>query len=235
MQNIDTNRPHNFPKEPVSKSGKGLNKLKARVSRVKLSKKQVIAIIIGLLILAVSISQLERLSSEGTLFGYKVKDVSSKKNAESRGSESGSLVGSSVSKDNKDSLACNSFPADKVSKIIGSEVERISGFVADRTEPYLISSCIYRSKDGSNQKRTVAILMREQKDDESAKKTFAALSKSQSGEEVKKIGDQAYFNNNANQLTVRVGKKLYTITATAKDSSKDKNKEVAIEVVKIVL
>ena len=77
--------------------------------------------------------------------------------------------------------------------------------------------------------------MREQKDDESAKKTFAALSKSQSGEEVKKIGDQAYFNNNANQLTVRVGKKLYTITATAKDSTKDKNKEVAIEVVKIVL
>lgn len=210
-------------------------KRKSKLPKLNLSKKQWAALLLSAILLVVSISQLERLSSEGTLFGYKVKDVSSKEESKTRRSNSGSLVGGSPSKDNKESIACNTFPADKISKIINSEVERISGFVEDRTEPSLISSCIYRSKQDEEQRRTIAIVMREQKDEENTKKTFTAITKAQNGEEVKDLGDQAYFNNNANQLTVRVGKKLYTITATAQGSSSVENKELATDVVKIVL
>lgn len=235
MQSINTNRPHNFPSEPTNKNREATKSLLGRLPNVKLTKKQIMALSIGIVLLIASISQLERFTSEGTIFGYKVKDVSSQKEATSRRDNSGSLANGSVSKDNEKSIACDTFPIDKVSGLVGSDMERISGFIADKFDPILISSCIYRTKDDSDTKRTVSILLREQKNDDSAKKTFTALSNPKSGDKADGIGDQAYFNKNSNQLTVRKGKKLFTITASGGKSSKDENKNLAISVIKIVL
>lgn len=224
--------PSNNLKQGGHKQPRGIS---ARIRNIKLSKRQVLALVLGIVLLIVSITQLERLSSEGTLFGYQVKDVAAKEEADSRKSNSGALVGGTVSKDNKKSIACDTFTSDKVSKILESEVERISGFVEDKTEPNLISSCIYRTKGDSDSPRTISVLMREMKNEDTAKKTFTSISQAKDGEEVKKLGDQAYFNNNSNQLTVRKGKELHTITVAGKNSSKEQNKELAISIVKIVL
>ncbi|MDQ5913722.1 MAG: hypothetical protein QG623_341 [Patescibacteria group bacterium] len=231
MQNTSTIQK---PNTPNRKRGNN-RRLSSRIQNIKLGKKQILALALGIALLIVSISQLERLYNEGTFFGYQIKDNKSKEESDSRKANSGSLVGGSVSKDNKKSIACDTFPSDKISKILESEVERISGFVEDKTEPNLISSCIYRTKGDSDNSRSVAILMREFKDEDTAKKTFTSISQAKSGEEVKKLGDQAYFNNNSNQLTVRKGKEVYTITVAGKNSSKEQNKELTISIVKIVL
>ena len=78
---------------------------------LKVSKKKLFALIFAVLFLVVSISQFERLLSQGTIFGYKVMDTKSKSSS-ARKNKSGSVVGGQVSKDNQKSIACDKFPED---------------------------------------------------------------------------------------------------------------------------
>ena len=131
-------------------------------------------------------SQVERFLNKGTILGFQVRTVKSQA-SKARQNRSGSIIGGTVSKENQKSIACDTFPADKVAKIVESEVERISGFVPDRTEPQLVSSCIYRTKGDAKNNRSISILLREQKDESAAKKTLAAFRDTKKGEEVKNL------------------------------------------------
>ncbi len=177
-------------------------------------------------------SQVERFISHGTILGYQLRKMESQA-AKSNQNMSGSILGATVSKTNQKSIACDTFPANKVSQKLKQDVERVSGFVADKTDPYIISSCIYRTKDAAK-KRTVALLIREQKDKQAAQKTLQTLKSGAKGEVIKGVGDEAFFNVNANQLTVRTGKKLFTVTVPRTENSED-NKAIAIDIVKIAV
>lgn len=178
------------------------------------------------------VTQFERLVTQGTILGYQVRKVQSPV-AASNQNRSGSILGGAVAKENEKSIACDTFPAQKVAQVLKQDVERISGFVADKTDPYVISSCIYRTKDAAT-KRTVALLVRELKDKQTAQKTLETLRAGSKGAVVKGVGDEAYFNTNANQLTVRVQKKVYTVTVPRVKDSED-NKSIAVDIVKIAL
>lgn len=179
-------------------------------------------------------TQIERFINKGTILGYGVRDVKSKQ-AKARQNKSGSIIGGTVSKENQKSIACDTFPANKVSEVLQSEVDRISGFVPDKTEPNIVSSCIYRTKGAAAGIRTVSILLREQKDSSTAQRTLATLRDGGKGEEVKGVGDEAYFNTGANQLTVRRDKRLITVTVPGSEDSKQDSKTTAVAIAKLGL
>ncbi|MFO0971133.1 MAG: hypothetical protein U0520_02160 [Candidatus Saccharimonadales bacterium] len=183
--------------------------------------------------MVILLSQAERFFTQGTLFGYQVRSVKTKQQIAQQ-NKSGALLNAEKSAENQKSIACDKFPAAKVKQAMGSEVERISGFVADRTEPTVTSTCIYRTKNGDRNSQSVLILYRELKDETAAKKTLDALKQPKDGEDITGLGDAAYFNTHANQLSVQKGKELFTITIP--NASKDKkSKDVAIGTAKIAL
>lgn len=197
----------------------------------KLHKGTYVAIVIVLILVS---SQVERFINKGTIFGYQARDIKSQQ-VISRQNSSGSLIDGSIAAENQKSAACEVFPADKVSKILKSDVERISGFLPDRNDPILVSSCIYRTKGDTKDRRSISILLREQKDVVTAQKTIVALKQTTKGEDLKGVGDEAYFNTTTNQLTVRKDKKLVTVTAPRIQSSGQDNKTIAVEIAKIGL
>lgn len=209
--------------------------MEVKLGKLKLSshkKIQIKHLIASVVVLMIVISQIERFVTQGTLLGYQVRSVQSEA-SKLQQNRSGSLINGKVSKENQKSIACDTFPASEVQKKLKQDVERISGFVADRSDPYLISSCIYRTKAGDN-KRTIALLVREQKDKQVAQKTLQTLKAGSKGDVVKGVGDEAFFNTSANQLTVRVDKKIFTVTVPRVNESED-NKSLAVDIVKIAL
>lgn len=186
----------------------------------------------GLLIVLIIILvlQIERVIRKGTFLGFEVRSVKTAQ-VKRLQSQSGSFLDANVSKENQKSASCESFPQAKVSQVLGVDVERVSGFIPDRTEPIKTSSCLYRTKVDKADATTISFLIRELKDEAVAKKNLEGL-RQKSGETIKKLGDDAYFNTSTNQLTVRQGKKLTTITAPGKFSKKD-NKTVTVELARI--
>lgn len=179
------------------------------------------------------VTQAERFITQGTLLGYQVREVKTKQQIIQQ-NRSGTLLNAEKTAENQKSRACEKFPQEKVKKVAGGDVERVSGFVADRTEPTVTSTCIYRTKDGDRNSQSVLILYRELEDEAAAKKTLDALKQSKDGEDITGLGDAAYFNTHANQLSVQKGKELFTITVP--NASKDKkSKDIAIGTVKIAL
>lgn len=196
----------------------------------KLSKRKILLLVLSVVFLLVSASQLERLHSQGTIFGYKVRTVKTS-SAKARQKNSGSVVNAKVSDKNEKSVACDTFPVDKVSRIVGAEVERVSGFAKDQTDPYLISNCIYVAKGSDSRRLSTSMLLRDMRDVETSKKTFTSISGSRKGEEIKGLGDSAYFSTSSNQLTVRKDKRLITVTVTGSDNTKD----MAVQISKLAL
>lgn len=185
-----------------------------------------------IIIALVLLSQLERVVRVGTFFGFQVREVNSSR-VTSRQNKSGSILGAEVAKKNQKSVACDTVPADKVSSILKQDVERLGGIMADKTKPYLTSSCIYRAK---NDKRTVSILLRDMKDEEVAKKTITTIkSGNKDGEDIDQLGDEAFFNKSANQLTVRKGKRLITVTVPNVEGSEKDSKTIATDISKLAL
>jgi len=203
-------------------------------SHKKLSNSQITRVILIVVALLLVGSQVERFINNGTVFGYEVRTVKSQE-TRSRQNRSGSILGGDVSKDNQKSIACDTFPADRVSKVLKTDVERISGFVPDRAQPTLVSSCIYRTKGDVKDRRAISILLREQKDEVIAQKMIVSLKQATKGEDVKGLGDEAYFNTSANQLTVRKGKRLITVTVPRTQTSAQDSKTTAVEIAKIGL
>ncbi len=181
------------------------------------------------------ITQSERFIREGTLLGYQVRSPQSAR-SKARQNSSGSVVGGKVADKNVKSVACDTFPQEKVAKILDAEVQRLSGFVPDKTKPLLVSTCIYVSKNDANKAQTVSILLRDMKDDGTAKKTIITIrSGNEDGENITQLGDEAFYNKSANQLTVRKGNRLITVTVPKVEGSKKDNKTIAVEVSKIAL
>ncbi len=168
----------------------------------------------------VSLSQLERLSSQGTFFGYKLRQVSTESIKENRG-KSGRIKNPKGLSDGSNSEACKALTKDEASAVFGLEFSVSSGFVEDKKEPNLISSCIYTSKDKDGKDVLVSFLMRDQESKESAQKTFKAISDSSSVEQVSSLGDGAQFNKSSNQLTVIKDNKILTLTLSTESAGID--------------
>lgn len=185
-----------------------------------------------IIIAVVLLSQVERVIRVGTFFGFQVREVKNSR-VVSRQNKSGTIIGADAAKKNQKSIACDAIPADKISTILNQDVERLGGIMPDKTKPYLTSSCIYRAK---NDKRIISVLIRDMKDEEVAKKTIATIkSGNKDGEEVSQVGDEAFFNKGANQLTVRKGKRLITVTVPSVEGSDKDSKTIAIEISKSAL
>lgn len=181
----------------------------------------VVVILLGFLVL--------HLIKQGTIFGYKVRDVRST-NATIRDNNSGALADNrgSAAKTNR---ACTAVSAQEISKAINDTVKTVGSFAVDIAKPNLISSCIFTSP---TTKTTLSILLREFPDQEKAIKTVDALAKAQGIEKVSTKADQAIYNSTANQLTVRKGARVTTITVTKNSKENFDNKTTALQVANIL-
>ncbi len=179
-------------------------------------------------------TQIERLVHEGLFFGYRVRTFKTEQQLQQE-RRSGSLVNSSVSQKNQKSIACDKFPQDRVQEVIGEEIQRVSGFVADQTTPHITSSCIYKAKKGGSDARSVLILYRELENKEVAQKNLEAIKQSKRGEAIKNLADGAYFNTQANQLTLLNKNTLITITVPNNDAKKVSTKDLARNIANIAL
>lgn len=175
--------------------------------------------------------QIERLVSKGTFFGYKLRSASSKTATQQR-EQSGSILGGKNAK-NKDAVACKTFTEQKVGEAIGSKVTLLGSLVPDRNKPNLVSNCLYKIEgaDGKSTK-TVSILVRDLSSVELAQKTVKSLKSDEKGKDITGLADEAYFNTSANQLTVRKGKRLVTVTVPKSQSDQSDNKDTAIAIAK---
>lgn len=178
--------------------------------RKNFSWKWLIIILIGL---AVAL-QLERFITQGTIFGYHVRGVKGTK-----------TVSITKNKDNQPSEACKKASASDVSSILGTKVERIGGSFADRTQPTFISVCTYRTTDKPT--RVTTIVIRDSKDEAAAKQVVATANKRKNATTVKGIGDEATFSTSAQQLIVRDGKRIVTVTVNKATNNKQISSEDA--------
>ncbi len=178
-----------------------------------------IGLAVAFVLIVLTVSQLNLLFNKGTLLGYQVRDVAPE---------------SSESTEFKPSEACNKAPEQKVSEILGSKVKRIGGSFADRKEPTFISACLYRTEQ--NPIRSVTIVIRDERNEYAAQKQQEVLSKRTKTESVEGIGDQAFYFLVSQQLNVRTGKQLITVTVSKpSEDSKISPKDAAVQIAKEVL
>ncbi len=184
---------------------------------------------LGALLIVLAL-QVERFIYKGTILGYKARTVSSEASRK-RQNQSGIIPGASISKENKKSVACEAFSQDKVAAILGSDIERFPGFIEDRKEPNLVSSCIYKTK--GNESKMVSILLRDMKNEDLASKTVEMLKDASNVEPISSLGDQAIYNISANQLTVRLGKRIITVTVSSPQSKDVDGKTTAVTIAEL--
>lgn len=172
----------------------------------------ILAMILGLLFVGI-IS--ERFITQGTLFGYKVREVSKQK----------------VDDDKR--YACEKAPLEEASKAFGSEAELLGSAFGDRAEPLLISICSYRTKQKPH--RTLTIVIRDTADNDAAEKALNETSESLKAETVS-LGDGASYSDKARQLNVRKGKQIITVTVSEpRDHSQTENKKVVTDTAKVII
>lgn len=136
-----------------------------------------------------------------------------------------------LSNGQKASRACDLIGIGDVEKTIGEKAERIAGQFDDKTQPNLLSNCLYRSTGKPS--RAVTITIRGFGDEDSAKSAMVANSKRPETEEVNGLGDEAQYTKGAQQLMVREDSRIITITAgRPTDNSKKDSRDVAIDLYK---
>ena len=226
MQNTSTIQK---PNTPNRKRGND-RKLSSRIRNIKLSKKQILALALGVALLIVSVSQLERLSSEGTLFGYQVKDIAGVKESNTKKAKSGSVVDVSKLPDGSYNEACKILTLEDIRSFRKAEFKQSAGLVPDTKEP-LLSTCIYSTKSQDGTFEMVSILLRSKENSDSAKKLISSLRQQDEGEDISGLGDEAYFNRKANQLTIRIDSRLVTITHSSSKEDLD-TKSITVELAK---
>lgn len=163
-------------------------------------------------------SQLERFLHKGTVLGYQVRHSGT------------SVVGNSANQfTTNDNTACKKVSSKDVQTALGESVSQTGAGLHDRIQPTFLSICSYRTTNQPT--RSVSIVIRDARDENAAKATFGAVAKRQGSETVNKLGDQAAFVTNSNQLMVRKGKRLVTVTVTkASGSDKASSKDVALKI-----
>jgi len=134
----------------------------------------------------------------------------------------------------KASLACKQAPADKVGKLLGSEVKRIGGNYEDRKEPEFLSVCSYVTD--KKPARTATIVINGNKDKKTAEDSIKQTGKREGAKAISKLGDQAYFIKPARQLIVRTGDRIATITISEpRDHSKIEPEQATIKIAELIL
>lgn len=172
----------------------------------------------------------ERFVTQGTLFGYQVRNVKSKSSIRA-GNNSGSLVGADKA-NLKKTKACRDISAEKISNALGDDFNTLGSLAPDITKPNLSSSCIFTSP---TTKVTVSIFIREFADEGKASKIIGGLSNSDKIEDLTTNADEGIYNAAANQLTIRKGKRVVTITVTKNSEEKFDKKATALKVINAVL
>jgi len=167
------------------------------------------ALVLILLCIALVVTQTERYIHKGTILGYKVKNVS----------PSPKDTSNIFSTSQKPSAACDKVSEQFVSDALGQEVGRISVGFEDRTEPYFISSCSYRTKETPT--RSVTINIRDTKDEQAAKAAIDNLEKRSQGTTVENVGDKAYYSDLSRQLTAQKGNRIVTVTVSKESGNGD--------------
>lgn len=186
------------------------------------------------IIALVVLSQLERVVRVGTIFGFQVREVKDSR-VTSRQNKSGTILGADVAKKNQKSVACDIFSEEKIKEAVNTSVKKVGSFVPDRKDPYLSSSCVYTFSDKEQPFRSINILYRKMADAQVAQKTMKAFESIEKIETVQDLGDQAFYNKNTNQLTVRKGEILITVTIPKNSQANADSKTPAIAIAKISL
>ncbi len=140
----------------------------------------------------------ERLINKGTIFGYQIRHVKK----------------SSILSDDqpKPSKTCETVNEEQIKNIMGVKATRSGGTFGDRNEPTFISTCTYKLEDTPF--RTITMVVRDTTDNDSAKKQIQSAVARKGSESVDKLGDEATYSDSANQLIVRKGKKIYTVSVS---------------------
>lgn len=178
-----------------------------------------------LLVTALTISQIERFINNGTLFGYQVRRTAGSTQVLTGRTALGGLGAATQM-----SVACKKVTQSDVSKALKTDVEAAQSFLGDRQVPNLISSCIYRTSTDPKKNiplRTTSILYREYDSDTIAKQSLASTQK-RSGVDTLKLGDEAYYVDVMNQLTVRKGKNTVVITISKATGNVPQSKDAAV-------
>lgn len=188
----------------------------------KLTKRNIIIGVLGVIVLAAVIFQLTHL--QGNV--KKAKTAVNKQRVE---------VPQNL-KNNEKSLACDTVTAKEISSALKADVERRAGFLVDRTTPYLYSACSYSTKvDKGQLSRNVTITIRELANADAAHKAVENLRKAGKGEEIKGLGDEAYYAPGSNQMLVRKGKRLTLVVVNKPQKGQPDSKTVSIAVAKLAL
>jgi hypothetical protein len=170
--------------------------------------------IVAALLLLLAVFVVERFITQGTILGYKVRQTSSESRVNK--AKSGGLVNQGKIGDPNNTIACQRTNIDTVRTVLGDPEVQKSSIAPDRTEPRLVSSCLFYSAQAQTSGRTGSLLIRDQNDVAAAQKIMQTLGSSEDTTRVDDIGDEAVFNDSSNQLTYRKDRTLYTITVSSK-------------------
>lgn len=164
----------------------------------------------------------ERYVHKGTFFGYQVRHVKT----------SNPFTGSN--NEQKSSKVCESITSDDIKSILGVAASRMGNAFGDREKPTFISTCTYKLEDTPI--RVVTMVVRDTSDEATAKKQFQTLTERKGSQKIDGLGDEATYLDSANQVSVRKGKRLYTVSISKPTkSSKKSSQDGATEIVKLLL
>lgn len=121
----------------------------------------------------------------------------------------------------KPSRACDSVNIKSVEEVLGEKAERIAGQFDDRTEPNLLSTCLYRTLKRPS--RAVTVTIKETRDEEGSKQAMIVNSRRAETETIKGLADEAQYTTPARQLTVRDRNRITTITVSPPTKSSEKD------------
>lgn len=175
-------------------------KLLQRFSRLKQKE---IAIII--LLVFITVTQIRTLTLSGELLGFKVL----------RSAQQQRSAGLTPHKNEvKNSLVCKKLSAEFVSTIVGATLKQ-STIMADSKNPFLSSSCIYKSEPQGKQRQvtSVTVSLQEKADKKSASQAINQFKERAISDvtKVDNLGDEAYFNKKLNQVSLTKDNKFITI------------------------
>lgn len=153
------------------------------------------------------------------LIRAKTRPVSSDAGSKSS-SQSGSIENTIGLEDGSSIPLCRSIDKAALYDIFGSTVSYKKGLAESKSDKYKMSSCIVLSSK-TGDKTMLSILERDYVDNETANKFYnSILENSPKKEEIKTSSDRrALLNESANQVSVFINKKIYTITITGQDRS----------------
>lgn len=165
-------------------------------------------ILIPLAVLVLAISQIYSFKNEGEILGFQVREVSVQKGL--RGVPSG------AKDETGDSIVCKTLSTDFISKQFKGKNFTKSTLYKDikRGDTVSNSTCIYTAdikSTNAEERIVVTVSLQEKESVDLAKAEAQKIKQKEGSEAVSGLGDEAYFSESYNQLTVRKGNKVVNI------------------------